>query len=63
MNPLIEEMLVRQRYEERLREAERYRLAELVKQARQHRNSTIHAYIIQVATFVSQRLRAQLKFS
>ena len=63
MSPYVEEMLLKQRYEDLLRECDRHRLIAQVKQARQSRGTSIRAYISQATARLSQRLWAQLKLS
>jgi hypothetical protein len=56
-------MLLKQRYEDLLRECDRHELIVQLKQARPSRGTLVRAYIFQATTLLSQRVRAQLKLS
>jgi hypothetical protein len=61
MSLYIEEMLLKQRQEDLLRERNRHGLIAQLKQARRSRGTPLQAYIIRATTLLSRRLSAQLK--
>jgi hypothetical protein len=63
MNPLIDEMTLRQRHDDLLRQAAHERLVQGLKAARRDRPGAIRSIISQTAAILAQRLKAQLRLS